>query len=748
MISNSAPGVYFNAVQPVTLDRDLVRTDIAGFIGYSQKGPLHFPVRIESWRQFLEVFGYAEHGYLAYSVKAFFENGGVQCYVLRVTDDQSVAANAELSTLSGEHYWQIEASFPFSDAGTPLGSALFHQQVSSLLANNINSPVIENSNPNHIAGYLPNPGAWGNLVSVTLERSPLLSTKVIAVLDEGHSLLVESTVGLEKFSIIEISQLQEDDAGVVNIVQRRFIAESIDTATQVIHLPKALNQSGSLGEPVFDPVLPIVLETIEYDLDIYYESRLQESFAGLGIHPEHSKSLHKSVSEVGRWVSLRFNSDTEIGGSNSIDWCSTQFWPIEVASLALQYGKNGLRNLSAEHFKSAINSLALIDEVSIVAAPDLVFSETLTRSASSIYLPQVHDCAALLAPDAGWILGRVSDGEVNLANVNVTDAESGLSVKTSANGEFHFDSLPLSLRTLRIEKQGFRDLEIQVFSKRLRPDEPEDIHLEALSSPNRLSDGEILDVQRALANPYVLGTYRIAIIDPPRAEMKTDELRLWRAKIGDSACAAMYFPWVERPEFEAFSTNSLSQVPPSGYVAGTMAKLDLLEGPQRAAANTNLRFCKALTSNVTPTLHGILNQAGINVLRSVAGQGIRILGARTLSSDPQWQYSNVRRFMLALEKTLDISLQWVVFESQTPVLRQAIIQQVRSLLTLLWRSGALAGDSEDAAFQIKCDFDNNPQDIRDKGQLKIEIAVAPSVPFEFIRISLGKTLDAMEVTEA
>src|SRR5690606_32113830 len=153
-------------------------------------------------------------------------------------------------------------------------------------------------------------------------------------------------------------------------------------------------------------------------------------------------------------------------------------------------------------------------------------------------------------------------------------------------------------------------------------------------------------------------------------------------------------------------------------------------------------------NEVNNTDHGIVNAEGINAIRSLPGQGIRIMGARTLSLDAEWRYLNVRRLMFAVERTLERSLQWAVFENNDTVLRQALLMSVSTLLNSLWRRGALSGRNPEAAYRVKCDTDNNPAAQRDQGRLLAEICVAPSVPFEFIRVRFGKTLDAIEVTES
>jgi phage tail sheath protein FI len=90
------PGVYLQPQPAQSDDIRLVRTDVAGFVGLTERGPLPPPnatpdvavgaaVRLTSWAEFLATFGgFVPFSYLAYAVRGFFDNGGTTCYVVRV----------------------------------------------------------------------------------------------------------------------------------------------------------------------------------------------------------------------------------------------------------------------------------------------------------------------------------------------------------------------------------------------------------------------------------------------------------------------------------------------------------------------------------------------------------------------------------------------------------------------------------------------------------------------------------------
>jgi phage tail sheath protein FI len=122
----------------------------------------------------------------------------------------------------------------------------------------------------------------------------------------------------------------------------------------------------------------------------------------------------------------------------------------------------------------------------------------------------------------------------------------------------------------------------------------------------------------------------------------------------------------------------------------------------------------------------------VNCIRSFAGRGLRVWGARTLSSDPAWRYVNVRRLFNYVEKSIELGTQWVVFEPNDPDLWARVSRDVRAFLTTVWRTGALFGATADEAFFVKCDEEINPPEVRDLGQLYIDIGLAPVKPAEFV----------------
>jgi phage tail sheath protein FI len=303
-------------------------------------------------------------------------------------------------------------------------------------------------------------------------------------------------------------------------------------------------------------------------------------------------------------------------------------------------------------------------------------------------------------------------------------------------------NVPVGLVTLRLEKPGYQSLETTAEARANPPAEPVDFFLTALTLPPSLRLDDIYDVQSAMLKQGEAGLYRVALLDPPWQMLGLEEIQTWRARF-DSAFGALYYPWLLVPDGNA----GVRPLPPSGHVAGLVARTDLTQGVHRAPANVVLDGVQALTAMVDDAQQGVLNPQGINCLRVLPGRGIRVYGARTLSSDTEWGYLNVRRLLLMIEEAVEEANQWAVFEPNNRVLRQALSHSLNSFLNTLWRGGALAGDTPQGAYQVRCDESNNPPPVVEAGQVIADIAVAPTTPFEFIRFRLGRTVEAIEVTE-
>jgi len=173
-------------------------------------------------------------------------------------------------------------------------------------------------------------------------------------------------------------------------------------------------------------------------------------------------------------------------------------------------------------------------------------------------------------------------------------------------------------------------------------------------------------------------------------------------------------------------------IPPGGYMAGIYARSDVERGVHKAPANETVRGVVDLQLPIGKGEQDVLNPRGVNCIRAFPGRGIRVWGARTLSSDPSWKYINVRRLFLYLEESIDEGTQWVVFEPNSEILWARVIQTISNFLKGAWKSGALMGLTPEEAFFVKCDRTTMTQDDINNGRLIVLIGVAPVKPAEFV----------------
>lgn len=664
------PGVYYERVDASPPAIAAVRTDIAGFVGIARRGPLHCPVPVQSWRQFQAYFGdFTGAGYLAYTVRAFFENGGRRCWVVRVASE--VAATAEI-TLSG----------PPPTPGEP---------------NPPQKPIWR------VAAF--SPGVWGNDLEIRLIETHRAQT----ITQPNHSTpefaTVASTSGFTRGTHVRLVQEGRDPhwkvVSEVDAITRRLIWQHEKPEARLRY------DAPLLG---LDLSRAILVESIEYTLLVYDLGRLVRVYEGLSLIPEHPR-----------------------------------YGPIVLAPLKLP-------------------PAAVLDQ-GLPMAPEPVVIEDPRKDGT---LPPAVWLEPLAQASGEWI--RLEGGADGLALLNVDDFR----------GEV---VSPLDSHTVKGRKvRGLRalaeigevailavpDVHIQpvepVAKAPLPPCLPDPCLLppplppapprqpSAGDLPPRFSEAQIYQVQAAMIQQCEERRDRLALLDAPFAAAHSPILgvsaaQAWRSRF-DSKYAAFYYPWLRVVDPLRTPTDLTCEIPPSGHVAGQYARTDLEIGVHKVPANAPLVWVQDVTVAIDEAVHGLLNEAGLNAIRVLPGRGIRIFGARTVSSDPDWRYVNVRRLLMMIEKAIDLATQWAVFEPNDVFTRAKIRLSLTSFLIALWQRGALMGSTIQEAFFVKCDEDNNPTGECERGRLLADIGVAPSIPFEFVVLRVERTANEFEIAEA
>lgn len=692
----TAPSAKF---QFIDLNRPPIarlRTDICGFVLFAERGPTGRTVKVTSWRQFLDSFGPPlDFAYGGESVRLYFANGGAAAYVVRVSDPDA-QATAALQLVPG-----VTLSAAFSAIDRP--------------ATSDPGPLADLS-----SSVSANPGAWGNRLSVTVLPATMGATRSLAHQPaDGASIRVEAIAGFQPGSW-------------VRLVQNGDVHDRLARIATVDSQLNEITWDSPVTGPGLDYADPVRLESVEFTLQLALDGQELGRYRNLSLDAAHPRYLPRVLETEAALLAGAVDPGALGDLADEANTWPAPGWPVNLGG-----GADGLATAGKADFLAALKLLETVDEVAVLAAPDLVLRAEADEDALPPDLGRLH-CETPEAPPDGKFRGKLVAAGTGapLAGATVSDAAARVpSVTTDAGGAFLMQGLDVGQATLRFSKPGYLPLELNVQTFAYAPPSPTPIEMAPRLLPPPLATDEVFEVQQAMLGQGAGGLYRVALLDPPEDKLKIEDIQSWRARF-DSSYGALYWPWlVYVPEGE----TEARRLPPSGAVAGLLARLDLAEGPQRSPANRPLRAVQALSAEVDDATHGLLNDLGINVLRPSAGRGIVPMGARTLSSDSNWRYLGVRRLMLMIAEAIEEGHQWAVFEPNSAPLRDAISHSLRAFLTGLWHRGALAGAAPEAAFAIKCDEENNPPAVVDEGRFVADIAVAPVKPYEFIRLRIGRT---------
>ena len=263
--------------------------------------------------------------------------------------------------------------------------------------------------------------------------------------------------------------------------------------------------------------------------------------------------------------------------------------------------------------------------------------------------------------------------------------------------------------------------------------------ISVVAAPGRVG----VALQAELIAHCELMRYRFAVLDgmPPPDDSLAD-IEAQRQQF-DTKYAALYHPWLLIPDPYPLSAGTLPDlpVPPSGHVLGVYARTDIDRGVHKAPANEVVRGIVGLQRSLNKEQQDILNPypLNINVIRDFRpnNRGIRIYGGRVITSDTDWKYVNVRRLLIFIEASVDLGLQWVVFEPNAEPLWARVRRSITNFLNQVWRNGALEGTKPEEAFFVKCDRTTMTQTDIDQGRLICLVGVAPVKPAEFVIVRIG-----------
>jgi hypothetical protein len=235
---------------------------------------------------------------------------------------------------------------------------------------------------------------------------------------------------------------------------------------------------------------------------------------------------------------------------------------------------------------------------------------------------------------------------------------------------------------------------------------------------------------------------RFAVLDgaQDKTPLKADgALQKQRTALGSAnGFGGLYWPWIVIADPNAApGTAATVTVPPSGHVAGVMARCDDTVGVHKAPANETVRGAVDLDYALNDAEQGALNHGNINAIRKFPGRPPLVWGARTLTTGTQWRYVNVRRLVSYIEDSIVQGVRWAVFAPNNTALWKGLERSITEFLTRVWEAGALFGATAKEAFYVRINEELNPPAVRDLGQVIVEIGLAPTRPAEYVVLRIG-----------
>lgn len=724
-----SPGVYQAPPTPKDDDIRLVRTDIAGFVGYAERGPVApadspslpdptvLAIRLTSWNDYRTKFGgMTEYGYMPYAVRAFFENGGTTCYVVRVA----------ASTASNPLYNPQSASFtlPLGDAATQVttviqsnGTNLTLGSTAGLVQGTVigvgpagalqltTVATVVNGQNLTVASAFPSAIAAGAPVWV-LMATPLsaegfkgqtdLQVASSSLFQAGDTVTITTSDGMMRQDAAIDAIIAGNTVRLNQKLRGSFGPGSSFLRKQMTGLRIKALSPGMWGNRLhinLTPVLPGPTCSA-FDLQITLapgpdltQPPQAETFLNLSLSSSDSQFAETVVND-------------EVNGSNLIRICL----PSDIQPLGVSGGRI---------FPFPVTLAGGRDGLSAVTPRDFIGADGDFRGLR--VLEEVDEIAILAAPDA------------------VNTGQADLTMPAQPAGDPCQPPLPQP------------------------PPNPVADDLTAKPPQTLPNFGDVPGVSaiyQAMIDQARRLLYRVTVLDTPDNLEPTAAVN-WIVGRGLPEAfvqfGAAYYPWVLAPD-GLTDEQSARRVPPSGHVAGVYAQVDNSIGVQNPPANIELQFAVDVGKEPTASQLGNLNEQGINVIRAFPGRGIRVWGARSLAAafnqQADWWFIHVRRTLSMIEDSVEKSMQWTVFEMNDDKLRRTLTHSLTVMLEKIWLAGGLQGASAQQAFYVKCDSTNNPQSQIDLGILVCEVGVAIAAPMEFLIFQVRQLPDGTAVSEA
>jgi phage tail sheath protein FI len=337
------PGVYHTGGGARTITIGIASTHTAGFVGIANKGPLDIPVFLQSWTEFVELYGGSSEGHLARAVEGYFLNGGRACYVVRIArrprDDEKLGPEHTAAAVR-----VIKDAW---DKDTLRVSAI-------------------------------NEGRWGNNIWVRFAENTGAKTLLTLDLPVGAGAArVTSTHGIERGALVRIYDRENSDYAIVTEVDEKEKTLRWGTDTPIVRRYAA--------------AAPTYVEVLEFEIYASLRDR-REVFRNLQISPLSRRYAPRVVNEQSQLIWVE-----DLGSSSPLPNNLPMPAPLE----RLSGGRDGIEGLTADDLigydrgmddRRGLMTLAHVDDVGLILVPDaMVAYNYMSIPEARIFIQRVHD---------------------------------------------------------------------------------------------------------------------------------------------------------------------------------------------------------------------------------------------------------------------------------------------------------------------------------------------------------------------
>jgi uncharacterized protein len=640
MAQLSYPGVYVEEVPSGVRPIAAASTSIAAFIGVAERGPVGEAVKVFNFTEYQNRYGgFLAGSFLSHAVYQFFNNGGTQCYIVRVAGANAATANIVLRD-----------------------RAATNQQASLTI-------------------FASSPGVWGNQLAVVIANGTNDSV---------------NEFNLAVFQQDELTPLERFDNLSMVPGAQNFVETATASSRYIRVTINAANTSAQAGTSR-GAAAPLALASpktrfrININGDGYQEVELQAAV------PNPAPDL-SSAANIATAIQARVRALTKLRTSTDQNAFANFLCQVNNGVLLLTSGVAS----ATSSVKVALAANANQDATGLLRLG--LHNGGVETLGATVLRPQNNPPG--IPPDNYFFVGDNSAPTAQVASV--TAGSEGSAITTD---QPYIDAFP-------------------------KLDDKEDASLLAvpgIGSPALTGAAMNYCANRSLSDCFFIG-------DMSQTDDSVEDAKIFRNAITTkNSYGAIYAPWVQMLDPTGRSSTPIL-APPSGFVAGLYAKTDGQRGVWKAPAGTSaaLGGSVGLAVNLTDTQQGNLNPLNVNVIRQFAGSGIVLWGARTVTSDPAWNYIPVRRMVIFLRVSIYRGIQWAVFEPNDEDLWSSLRLSIGSFMMNLFRQGAFQGATPAQAFFVKCDSETTTQTDIDAGVVNVLVGFAPLKPAEFVVVKISQ----------